>query len=134
MVYPGRAQAGAARSGSAPAAGPSLRPLLQDAVHLDEDDAVVAYGRRWVDGETAEASYERIGHPEGFAVRDRVALALAARLGGQPWIQFGRKSPVGNSSRGREGPDGPNAFLEDARTMPEMVPGGWHPWPLRAST
>ncbi|MDO2935439.1 DUF6226 family protein [Paeniglutamicibacter sulfureus] len=53
-------------------------------------------------------------------------------VGGQPWIQFRLTAPDGNSSRGGERSADPNKNLDEARTMLEKVPGGWHPWPLRA--
>ena len=53
-------------------------------------------------------------------------------VGGQPWIQFRLTAPDGNSLRGGEGSADPNKDLDEARTMLEKVPGGWHPWPLRA--
>lgn len=55
-------------------------------------------------------------------------------VGGQTWIQFRLVEPDGNSSRGGEALAGPHAELEEARTRLELVAGGWHPWPLRAST
>ncbi|MFL4473223.1 DUF6226 family protein [Paeniglutamicibacter sp. MACA_103] len=205
---------------------PYRRPLLEQAVYRDEGGVVIDYGRRWTDGETPEASYERISHPERFAELGRIVLALAAHLedtyelrredaepedgtritlvpadplaatmrlesrtegrqptvrvfagvahdfvlpacgcdacdetlqsagdeletlvlgvaaggfaeriydvGGQPWLQFRLVSPDGSSTRGGEGVAGPDVDLDAARSMLEKVPGGWHPWPLRA--
>lgn len=207
---------------------PYRRPLLEEAAYRDEDDVPINYGRRWTDGDTPEASYERISHPERFAGLGQIVLALAAHLeanyevrredaeledgtrinlvpadplaatmslesrtegaqftvrvfagaahdfvipscgcdacdetlqsagdelenlvlgvaaggfaeriydvGGQPWIQFRLTASAGNSTRGGEGSAGPNKDLGAARAMLEMVPGGWHPWPLKASS
>ena len=68
---------------------------------------------------------------EGAQFTVRVFAGAAHDFVGRPWIQFRLTAPDGNSTRGGEDLAGPNEDLDDARTMLQKVPGGWHPRLLR---
>lgn len=133
------------------------RPLLEDAVDRDEDVLPINYGDRWTDGKSPEGGYERINHPRalpglaGSCGHWPQTSRPTRRCGARTWIwRTARASPrspqnlwpaldpVPADGARREldprriGSAGAKNDLDDASTMLQTVPGGWHPRPLRA--